>query len=51
MRTGCTRRAGARAELMADANGAYDLDPLEPPPAGRVLVCCSRPASEIALEL
>jgi ferredoxin-NADP reductase/MOSC domain-containing protein YiiM/ferredoxin len=29
----------------------YDLDPLEPPPEGRVLVCCSRPASELALEL
>jgi ferredoxin-NADP reductase/MOSC domain-containing protein YiiM len=29
----------------------YDLDPLEPPPDGRVLVCCSRPASELALDL
>jgi hypothetical protein len=29
----------------------YDLDPLEPPPEGRVLVCCSRPASELALDL
>jgi ferredoxin-NADP reductase/MOSC domain-containing protein YiiM/ferredoxin len=29
----------------------YDEEPLEPPPEGRVLVCCSRPASELALEL
>jgi ferredoxin-NADP reductase len=29
----------------------YDEDPLEPPPEGRVLVCCSRPASELALDL
>jgi ferredoxin len=30
---------------------AYGPDPLEPPPEGRVLVCCSRPASELALDL
>jgi ferredoxin-NADP reductase/MOSC domain-containing protein YiiM len=30
---------------------SYDPDPLEPPPAGRVLVCCSRPASELTLDL
>jgi ferredoxin-NADP reductase/MOSC domain-containing protein YiiM len=30
---------------------SYDPDPLEPPPAGRVLVCCSRPASEVTLDL
>jgi ferredoxin-NADP reductase/MOSC domain-containing protein YiiM/ferredoxin len=30
---------------------AYDPDPLEPPADGRVLVCCSRPASELALDL
>jgi ferredoxin len=29
----------------------YDIDPLEPPPEGRVLVCCSRPSSELALDL
>jgi ferredoxin-NADP reductase/MOSC domain-containing protein YiiM len=29
----------------------YDEDPLEPPPEGRVLVCCSRPASDLALDL
>ena len=29
----------------------YDVEPLEPPPDGRVLVCCSRPASELALDL
>jgi uncharacterized protein len=29
----------------------YDQDPLEPPPEGRVLVCCSRPATELTLEL
>jgi ferredoxin-NADP reductase/MOSC domain-containing protein YiiM len=29
----------------------YDEDPLEPPPDGRILVCCSRPASELALDL
>jgi hypothetical protein len=29
----------------------YRPDPLEPPPEGRVLVCCSRPASEVTLDL
>jgi ferredoxin-NADP reductase/MOSC domain-containing protein YiiM len=30
---------------------AYAPDPLEPPPAGRVLVCCTTPTSELALDL
>jgi ferredoxin-NADP reductase/MOSC domain-containing protein YiiM/ferredoxin len=30
---------------------AYDPEPLEAPPDGRVLVCCSRPLSELALDL
>jgi ferredoxin len=29
----------------------YDPDPLEPPPEGRVLVCCSTPSTELALDL
>jgi ferredoxin-NADP reductase/ferredoxin len=29
----------------------YDPDPLEPPPDGRILVCCSRPTSELTLDL
>jgi ferredoxin-NADP reductase/MOSC domain-containing protein YiiM/ferredoxin len=29
----------------------YHTDPLEPPPDGRILVCCSRPASELTLDL
>ncbi|MGN6866788.1 MAG: MOSC domain-containing protein [Solirubrobacteraceae bacterium] len=29
----------------------YTLDPLEPPPDGRILVCCSQPASELTLDL
>jgi ferredoxin-NADP reductase/ferredoxin len=30
---------------------SYGPEPLEPPPDGRVLVCCSRPASELTLDL
>ena len=30
---------------------SYDPDPLEPPADGRVLVCCSRPSSELTLDL
>ena len=30
---------------------AYGPKPLEPPPAGRVLVCCSKPTAELTLEL
>jgi ferredoxin len=30
---------------------AYTSDPLESPPDGRILVCCSRPASALALDL
>jgi ferredoxin-NADP reductase/MOSC domain-containing protein YiiM/ferredoxin len=29
----------------------YGPEPLEPPPDGRVLVCCSRPSSELTLDL
>ena len=29
----------------------YDTEPLEAPPEGRVLVCCTRPGSEITLDL
>jgi ferredoxin-NADP reductase/MOSC domain-containing protein YiiM len=29
----------------------YDIDPLEPPPDGRVLACCTRPSSELTLDL
>ena len=29
----------------------YDTEPLEPPPEGRILVCCSRPSSELTLDL
>jgi ferredoxin-NADP reductase/MOSC domain-containing protein YiiM/ferredoxin len=29
----------------------YQIEPLEPPPEGRVLVCSSRPASELTLDL
>ena len=29
----------------------YGPDPLEPPPAGRILVCCSRPVSDLTLDL
>ncbi len=29
----------------------YTTDPLEPPPAGRVLVCCSTPHADLALDL
>jgi ferredoxin len=29
----------------------YDTEPLEPPPDGRILVCCSRPSSELTLDL
>jgi ferredoxin-NADP reductase/MOSC domain-containing protein YiiM/ferredoxin len=29
----------------------YDTEPLEPPPDGRILVCCSRPGSELTLDL
>jgi ferredoxin len=30
---------------------AYDIEPLEPPPEGRILPCCTRPASELSLDL
>jgi len=30
---------------------AYNPKPLEPPPDGRVLVCCSQPSTEVTLEL
>jgi ferredoxin-NADP reductase/MOSC domain-containing protein YiiM len=29
----------------------YDTEPLEPPPDGRFLPCCTRPASELSLDL
>ena len=35
--------------LAGDAD--YHIEPLEPPPAGRILVCCTRPGSELTLDL
>ena len=29
----------------------YQVEPLEPPPAGQVLVCCSHPETDLALDL
>jgi ferredoxin-NADP reductase/ferredoxin len=29
----------------------YGTDPLEPPPEGRILMCCSQPASDLTLDL
>ena len=29
----------------------YDPEPVEPPAAGNVLVCCSRPVDEVVVEL
>jgi ferredoxin-NADP reductase/MOSC domain-containing protein YiiM/ferredoxin len=29
----------------------YDIEPLEPPPEGRVLMCCTRPVAELTLDL
>ena len=52
-------RGGARAVVLLSAGvGAtpagqvnYDIEPLEPPPDGRILLCCSRPCSELTLDL
>ena len=30
---------------------SYGIEPLEPPPDGRILACCTRPASELTLDL
>ena len=36
---------------LLDGAITYSPDPLEPPPDGRILVCCSRPTSSLALDL
>ena len=36
---------------IVDGEVAYDPEPLEAPEDGRVLLCCSRPAGAVALEL
>jgi ferredoxin len=36
---------------LVDGTVDYDPNPLEPPEAGRLLLCCSRPATDVALEL
>ena len=36
---------------LLDGTVAYDPDPLEPPGAGNVLVCRSRPGSTLAVDL
>jgi ferredoxin-NADP reductase/MOSC domain-containing protein YiiM len=30
---------------------SYSPDPLEPPPAGQVLICCSRPETDVVLDM
>jgi ferredoxin len=36
---------------LVDGQVTYDIEPLERPAEGRVLVCCTEPAGEITLEL
>ncbi len=36
---------------LVDGEVTYDIEPLERPEQGRVLVCCTEPAGEITLEL
>lgn len=36
---------------LVDGAVTYAFEPLEPPPDGRILACCTRPASELALDL
>jgi ferredoxin-NADP reductase/MOSC domain-containing protein YiiM len=36
---------------LIDGNVTYQPEPLEPPGEGNVLICCCRPAGEIALDL
>jgi ferredoxin-NADP reductase/MOSC domain-containing protein YiiM/ferredoxin len=36
---------------LVDGQVTYDIEPLERPEEGRVLVCCTEPAGEITLEL
>jgi ferredoxin-NADP reductase len=36
---------------LVDGEVAYAPDPLEPPEEGRALICCSQPASDVALDL
>jgi ferredoxin len=36
---------------LLDGTVDYDPEPLEPPGAGNVLVCCSRPGSNLAVDL
>ena len=38
----CTIREGAVE---------YTSEPLDPPPAGQVLICCSRPVGRVVLEI
>jgi ferredoxin len=41
---------GCETGLLA-GDVTYHTEPLEPPPDGRVLVCSSRPGSELTLDL
>ncbi len=36
---------------LLDGEATYRIEPLEPPAAGRVLLCCTRPTSAITLDL
>jgi ferredoxin-NADP reductase/MOSC domain-containing protein YiiM len=36
---------------LLDGEVTYYIEPLEPPPAGRVLVCSTRPSTELTLDL
>ena len=36
---------------LLDGEVAYAPDPLEPPAAGNLLICCSQPRADIAVDL
>ena len=36
---------------LTEGSVEYTLDPLDPPPAGKALICCSRPVGRVVLDL
>ncbi len=52
VRWSCRTGVCQTCETTLIAGGvAYNPDPVEPPPDGSVLICCSRPSGDIVLDL
>jgi hypothetical protein len=46
-----SKAARACQSALVSGDVDYECDPLQPPPPGQVLLCCTQPRGDLALDL